>query len=62
MEVDIYSLIGASEVSPNDRNLKALTKNSGGFNNAFPSSSPDGNKFVFRSTRDGGEKRTRTFT
>jgi Tol biopolymer transport system component len=26
----------------------------GGFNNAFPSSNPQGNKFVFRSTRDGG--------
>lgn len=30
-----------------------LTK--GRFNNAFPSSNPDGTKFVFRSTRDGGE-------
>ncbi|KAL5706269.1 hypothetical protein ACHQM5_024464 [Ranunculus cassubicifolius] len=31
---------------------KQLTK--GGFNNAFPSTNPDGTKFVFRSTRDGG--------
>nr|XP_045085502.1 uncharacterized protein LOC109767595 [Aegilops tauschii subsp. strangulata] len=29
----------------------------GGYNNAFPSSSPDGSKFVFRSTRDGGVKK-----
>ncbi|CAO2141396.1 unnamed protein product [Urochloa humidicola] len=27
----------------------------GGFNNAFPSTNPDGTKFVFRSTRDGGK-------
>ncbi|KAG0603104.1 hypothetical protein M758_10G067000 [Ceratodon purpureus] len=32
-----------------------LTK--GDFNNAFPSSSPDGKRFVFRSTRDGGDKK-----
>ncbi|CAL5389420.1 unnamed protein product [Camellia sinensis] len=31
-----------------------LTK---GFNNAFPSTNPDGTKLVFRSTRDGGNKR-----
>lgn len=42
-------------VSSGARQRRQLTK--GKFNNAFPSSSPDGNKFVFRSTRDGGEKR-----
>jgi hypothetical protein len=42
-------------VSSGARQRRQLTK--GKFNNAFPSSSPDGNKFVFRSTRDGGEKK-----
>nr|XP_051222489.1 uncharacterized protein LOC127340782 [Lolium perenne]XP_051222495.1 uncharacterized protein LOC127340782 [Lolium perenne] len=32
----------------------SLQLTQGGFNNAFPSSNPQGNKFVFRSTRDGG--------
>ncbi|XBI43653.1 hypothetical protein VPH35_108399 [Triticum aestivum] len=51
--LEIYSIRNAS--SNARQNVKRLTH--GGFNNAFPSSSPDGNKFVFRSTRDGGEKR-----
>ncbi|GJN41509.1 hypothetical protein PR202_gn00897 [Eleusine coracana subsp. coracana] len=42
-------------VSGRARQRRQLTR--GGFNNAFPSSSPDGTKLVFRSTRDGGDKR-----
>ena len=42
-------------VSSGEGVRRQLTRNK--FNNAFPSSSPDGNKFVFRSTRDGGEKK-----
>jgi len=42
-------------VSSGARQRRQLTK--GKFNNAFPSSSPDGNRFVFRSTRDGGDKK-----
>ncbi|XP_003574472.1 uncharacterized protein LOC100838501 [Brachypodium distachyon] len=37
-------------VSSGDGHSRQLTK--GKFNNAFPSSSPDGTRFVFRSTRD----------
>ncbi|CAL5033531.1 unnamed protein product [Urochloa decumbens] len=42
-------------VSSGARQRRQLTK--GKFNNAFPSSSPDGSRFVFRSTRDGGVKK-----
>ncbi|CAN6374277.1 unnamed protein product [Urochloa humidicola] len=42
-------------VSSGARQRRQLTK--GKFNNAFPSSSPDGKRFVFRSTRDGGDKK-----
>jgi Tol biopolymer transport system component len=48
--LEIYSIHNASSNAILQR-AKRLTD--GGFNNAFPSSSPDGNKFVFRSTRDG---------
>ncbi|KAF2307549.1 hypothetical protein GH714_029694 [Hevea brasiliensis] len=40
-------------VSSGARQRRKLTR---GFNNAFPSTSPDGKKLVFRSTRDGGDK------
>ncbi|CAD6261420.1 unnamed protein product [Miscanthus lutarioriparius] len=42
-------------VSSGVRQRRKLTK--GNFNNAFPSSSPDGSRFVFRSTRHGGDKK-----
>lgn len=42
-------------ISSGARQRRQLTM--GKFNNAFPSSSPDGKRFVFRSTRDGGEKK-----
>jgi Tol biopolymer transport system component len=42
-------------VSSATRQRRKLTK--GNFNNAFPSSNPDGSRFVFRSTRDGGDKK-----
>lgn len=48
--LEIYSIHNASS-SGIPQLVKRLTH--GGFNNAFPSSSPDGNKFVFRSTRGG---------
>ncbi|KAG8649240.1 uncharacterized protein LOC110607614 [Manihot esculenta] len=41
-------------VSSGVRQRRKLTKK---FNNAFPSTSPDGKKLVFRSTRDGGDKK-----
>ncbi|MCL7037818.1 hypothetical protein MKW94_010220 [Papaver nudicaule] len=46
--VDIYAI---RDVSRGGRQLQPLTD--GGFNNAFPSSSPDGERIVYRSTRDG---------
>uniref|UniRef100_A0ACD5ZKM2 Uncharacterized protein n=1 Tax=Avena sativa TaxID=4498 RepID=A0ACD5ZKM2_AVESA len=48
--VDIIKLKGVSEKAL-PRNIN-LTDPDGGFNNAFPSSSPDGKWLVFRSTRD----------
>ncbi|KAM6546852.1 hypothetical protein CsatB_027588 [Cannabis sativa] len=42
------------QVSSGRGHYKILTALS---NNAFPSTSPDGSKIVFRSTRDGGEKK-----
>ncbi|PON66640.1 Tricorn protease [Parasponia andersonii] len=41
-------------VSSRAQHRRQLTK---AFNNAFPSTNPDGTKLVFRSTRDGGDKR-----
>ncbi|XP_052149423.1 uncharacterized protein LOC127767970 [Oryza glaberrima] len=49
--LEIHSI---HNVSTGDRKSRQLTF--GGFNNAFPSTNPDGTKFVFRSTRDGGAK------
>ncbi|KAI3852689.1 hypothetical protein MKX03_008717 [Papaver bracteatum] len=46
--VEIYAI---RRVSAGKRQLQPLTD--GGFNNAFPSSSPDGKRIVYRSTRDG---------
>ncbi|KAI3850990.1 hypothetical protein MKX03_014415 [Papaver bracteatum] len=52
-----FSPDAAVEISANrrtsagKRQLEALTE--GGFNNAFPSSSPDGERRVYRSNRDG---------
>ncbi|MCL7039019.1 hypothetical protein MKW94_009503 [Papaver nudicaule] len=46
-EVNIYAI---RHVSKFRRQSQSLTD---GFNNAFPSSSPDGRKLVYRSTRDG---------
>lgn len=53
MPVEIYAILNASKPRTQQR-VQRLT--AGGFNNAFPSSSPDGNKLVFRSTRYAGEK------
>uniref|UniRef100_A0A8R7QJG0 Protein TolB n=1 Tax=Triticum urartu TaxID=4572 RepID=A0A8R7QJG0_TRIUA len=47
--LEIYAISNASGDAV-QRQVQRLTY--GGFNNAFPSSSPDGNKFVFQSTRD----------
>ncbi|KAL5564510.1 hypothetical protein UlMin_027674 [Ulmus minor] len=41
-------------VASGEQHRRELTK---GFNNAFPSSNPEGTKLVFRSTRNGGDKR-----
>ncbi|KAL5555707.1 hypothetical protein UlMin_037943 [Ulmus minor] len=41
-------------VSSGAQRRRDLTK---AFNNAFPSTNPEGTKLVFRSTRDGGDKR-----
>ncbi|XP_015690582.1 uncharacterized protein LOC102704685 [Oryza brachyantha] len=49
--LEIHSI---HNVSTGDRKSRQLTF--GGFNNAFPSTNPDGTKFVFRSTRNGGAK------
>jgi hypothetical protein len=46
--LEICAIPGASSGA---RQRRMLTK--GKFNNAFPLSSPDGSRFVFRSTRDG---------
>ncbi|KAL6659810.1 hypothetical protein ACP70R_002639 [Stipagrostis hirtigluma subsp. patula] len=45
--VEIYAIFN---VSGEDRQYRKLT--AGNFNNAFPSSNPEGTKIVFRSTRD----------
>ena len=49
--LEIYAISHASGPSAS-RKVQRLTN--GGFNNAFPSSNAEGDKFVFRSTRDGG--------
>ncbi|KAG0587213.1 hypothetical protein KC19_2G148700 [Ceratodon purpureus] len=48
-------IVAIPNVSAGKRQRRQLTK--GKFNNAFPSSSPDGKRFVFRSTRDGGDNK-----
>ncbi|KAL6875580.1 hypothetical protein ACP4OV_013093 [Aristida adscensionis] len=45
--LDIYAIFNASGPRPDYRKLTT-----GGFNNAFPYSNPEGNKIVFRSSRD----------
>ncbi|KAF0921369.1 hypothetical protein E2562_006941 [Oryza meyeriana var. granulata] len=50
--LQIYAIHDVSTLG--GRQQRRLTS---GFNNAFPSSSPDGGRLVFRSTRDGGNKR-----
>uniref|UniRef100_A0ACD5XXL3 Uncharacterized protein n=1 Tax=Avena sativa TaxID=4498 RepID=A0ACD5XXL3_AVESA len=52
--LEIYAISNASGPSAS-RKVQRLTN--GGFNNAFPSSNAEGNKFVFRSTRDGGKEK-----
>nr|BAK07068.1 predicted protein [Hordeum vulgare subsp. vulgare] len=49
--LEIYAISNVSGPR-GGRKVERLTD--GHFNNAFPSSNPDGTKFVFRSTRDGG--------
>lgn len=49
---EIYAI---PNVSSGAREKRLLTK--GKFNNAFPSTDPDGTKFVSRSTREGGDKK-----
>ncbi|XP_021663057.2 uncharacterized protein LOC110651893 [Hevea brasiliensis] len=50
----ILEICAIPDVSSGVRQRRKLTK---GFNNAFPSTSPDGTKLVFRSARDGGDKK-----
>ncbi|OEL37980.1 hypothetical protein BAE44_0001000 [Dichanthelium oligosanthes] len=52
--LEIYAISNVSGAHGQHRPANRLTK--GNFNNAFPSSNPEGTQFVFRSTRDGGEK------
>lgn len=52
--LDIYAISNVSG-EHKEQVVNRLTK--GNFNNAFPSSNPEGTKFVFRSTRHGGEKK-----
>ncbi|XP_037450560.1 uncharacterized protein LOC119320672 [Triticum dicoccoides] len=54
MPLEIYCIMNASA---QPRYLKVSRLTNGEFNNAFPSSKPQGNKLVFRSTRDGGKKK-----
>uniref|UniRef100_A0A0E0MLX3 Uncharacterized protein n=1 Tax=Oryza punctata TaxID=4537 RepID=A0A0E0MLX3_ORYPU len=48
--LEIHAFFDVSERTGRKHRRRRLTE--GGFNNAFPSSSPDGTRFVFRSTRD----------
>ncbi|VAH99983.1 unnamed protein product [Triticum turgidum subsp. durum] len=50
--LEIYAISNVSGPSAG-RKVQRLT--AGNFNNAFPSSNAQGDKFVFRSTRDGGK-------
>jgi len=48
--LEIYAI---SKVSGRHTGQRVSRLTDGGFNNAFPSSNPEGTKFVFRSTRGG---------
>uniref|UniRef100_A0A453MXX3 Dipeptidylpeptidase IV N-terminal domain-containing protein n=1 Tax=Aegilops tauschii subsp. strangulata TaxID=200361 RepID=A0A453MXX3_AEGTS len=50
--LEIYAI---PHLSSGATERRLLTK--GKFNNAFPSTNPDGTKLVFRSTRDGGDNK-----
>ncbi|GAB2291226.1 hypothetical protein Dimus_025483 [Dionaea muscipula] len=50
----VLHICAIPNVSSGAQRRVQLTK---AFNNAFPSTNPDGTKLVFRSTRDGGDKR-----
>ncbi|XP_066380985.1 uncharacterized protein [Miscanthus floridulus] len=52
--LEIHAIPDVSRAARARRQTRQLTK--GRFNNAFPYTNPDGTKFVFRSTRDGGDK------
>jgi Tol biopolymer transport system component len=52
--LEIYAISNASGPAAG-RKVQRLT--SGNFNNAFPSTNAQGDKFVFRSTRDGGREK-----
>nr|XP_034571051.1 tol-Pal system protein TolB-like isoform X2 [Setaria viridis] len=52
--LEIHAIPDVSNAARIRRQPRLLTK--GKFNNAFPFTNPDGTKFVFRSTRDGGDK------
>ncbi|CAN6312998.1 unnamed protein product [Urochloa humidicola] len=52
--LEIHAIPDVSNAARARRQPRLLTK--GKFNNAFPFTNPDGTKFVFRSTRDGGDK------
>ncbi|OEL34006.1 hypothetical protein BAE44_0004977 [Dichanthelium oligosanthes] len=53
--LEIHAIPDVSSAARVRRQPRLLTK--GKFNNAFPFTNPDGTKFVFRSTRDGGDKK-----
>ncbi|KAM3296841.1 hypothetical protein ACQJBY_038940 [Aegilops geniculata] len=48
--LEIFAICNASGPATGRKVIKLTV---GGYNNAYPSSNPDGDKFVFRSTRDG---------
>ncbi|VAI53755.1 unnamed protein product [Triticum turgidum subsp. durum] len=52
---EILEIYAIPHVSSGARERRLLTK--GKFNNAFPSTNSDGTKLVFRSTRNGGDKK-----
>ncbi|RLM98526.1 hypothetical protein C2845_PM06G11240 [Panicum miliaceum] len=52
--LEIYAI---SDVSKPHSQQVVRRLTDGKFNNAFPSSNPEGTKFVFRSTRDGGDEK-----
>ncbi|WVZ49709.1 hypothetical protein U9M48_001041 [Paspalum notatum var. saurae] len=53
--LEIHAIPDVSSAA-NGRRLEPRLLTKGKFNNAFPFTNPDGTKFVFRSTRDGGDK------